>query len=114
MALQKSQRKAAEPTAAMWADEGSELRSWWIGADGYTKKMHSQIAETNEKSHGAIQRAQRFIGDAELESWVAQQNVCKGINPLPADTFREAKLEKRRSGVDVPKTHRGAMTWIQR
>ena len=114
MAYLKSQHKAAEPTAAIWVEEESKLRSWWNGANEDTKKMHSQIDETNGKLHSAIKQARRFIVDEELESWVAEQNVCKGINPLPAVTLREAKFVKQRSGVSVPNKHKSARQWLQR
>ena len=54
------------------------------------------------------------MGDDELVFWVADQNVSKGINPVPAITLREASLLKRRIGVEDPKTHRGARQWMQR
>ena len=64
--------------------------------------------------HSAIEQARRFIVDEELDCWVADQNVSKGINPVPGITLREASMVKRRIGVDDPKTHRGARQWMQR
>ena len=64
--------------------------------------------------HNAIEQARRFIVDDELESWVADQNVTKGINHVPTITLRAAGIVKRRIGVDGPKTHRGARQWMQR
>ena len=70
--------------------------------------------DTNRELHCAVEQARRFIVDEELESWVADQNVSKGINPVPAITLREAGLMERRICVDGPKTHRGARQWMQR
>ena len=114
MAFLKSKRKGADPDATGWVKVESDLRAWWISADEDTKNAHTQIHETNRQLHGAIKQAQRFIVDEELESWVADQNVSKGINPVPANTLRESVRVKRRIGVDVPRTHRGARQWMQR
>ena len=72
------------------------------------------MGETNKKLHGAIKRAQRFIVDEDLETWVAQQNVSKGINPVPTVILQEAKRVKHRAGAYRPTTHRGARQWLQR
>ena len=114
MAFLKSKR-AGEPTAATgWVEVESDLRAWWIGADEDTKRKQSQIHDTNKELHSAIEQAQIFIVDEELEAWVADQNVSKGINPVPAITLREAAIVKRRNGVVAPRTHRGARQWMQR
>ena len=93
----------------------TDLRAWWISADDDTKNKHTQIHDTNRLLHSAIGQARRFIIDDELESWVADQNVTKGINPVPAITLRETNLVKRRIGVEDPKTHsEPTAQWMQR
>ena len=114
MAFLKSKCKCVNPDATGWVELETDLRAWWISADDDTKKKHTQIHDTNRELHSAIEQARRFIVDEELEIWVADQNVSKGINPVPAITLREASLVKRRIGVDETKTHRGARQWMQR
>ena len=114
MAFLKSKHKG-EPTAATaWVEVEADLQAWWVSADEATKNAHTLLDETNRRLHTAIQQAQRFIVDEELESWVADQNVGKGINPVPGVTLQEAGRLKRRLGVDVARTHRGARQWMQR
>ena len=106
--------KGADPIATHWAEMESELREWWISADENTKTKHRNISDANQNMHNAIKAAQRFIVDDDLESWVAHQNVSKGINPAPALTLQEARVVKERMGVQAPPTHRGARQWLQR
>ena len=114
MTFLKSKRKAADPNAARWVAMESELREWWISVDEDTKNKHTNISDRNQDMHHAIQQAQRFVVDDDLESWVAHQNVSKGINPVPALTLQEARVVKQRIGVQAPRTHRGARQWLQR
>ena len=114
MAFLKSKRKCVTPDATGWVKMEEDLCASWMSADEDTKKKLTVIDVTNREAHSAIEQARRFIVDEELESWVADQNVHKGINPVPAITLREADLVKRRIGVDGPKTHRGAKQWMQR
>ena len=114
MAFLKSKRKAADPDATGWVDVETELQAWWDSADDDAKRAHTQICEANRQLHGAIKQAQRFMVDEELEAWVADQNVGKGINPVPANTLREAAAVKGRIGVDALNTHRGARQWMRR
>ena len=110
MAFLKSKRKGADPDATGWVEVESDLCAWWIGADEDTKNAHTHIHETSRQMHGAIKQSHRFIVDEDLESWVADQNVSKGINPVPALTLRQAGLVKRRLGVDAPKDSSGRQT----
>ena len=114
MAFLRSKRKGDDPNATRWAELESELREWWISADEDTKNEHKHISDTNQSMHSAITAAQRFVVDDDLESWVADQNVNKGINPVPALTLREARAVKERVGAQAPRTHRGARQWLQR
>ena len=115
MAFLKSKCKSGNRDATGWIKLETDLRAWWISADDDTKNKHTQIHDTNRLLHSAIGQARRFIIDDELESWVADQNVTKGINPVPAITLREASLVKRRIGVEDPKTHsEPTAQWMQR
>ena len=114
MAFLRSKRKSTDPNATRWAEIESELKEWWMRADEDTKHKHTNICDTNQSMHNAIRAAQRFIVDDDLESWVANQNVSKGINPVPALTLQEARVVKERMGVEAPRTHRGARQWLQR
>ena len=102
-AFLKNACKESDSDAKAWVEVESSLRAWWASADEDTKEAHTQIAATNKHLHGAIKRARRFIVDEELESWVAEQNVSKGINPVPALTLREASVLKGLHGVGIPK-----------
>ena len=106
--------KGGQRTAAAWNEVQSTLSSWWASAEEDAKEAHRKATTMNKKLHGAINRAQRFIVDEQLESWVAEQNVSKGINPVPALTMREADVLKRRNGVAIPRSRKGARKWMQR
>ena len=114
MAFLTSKHKGEPTAAAAWADVEADLQAWWVSADEATKNAHTLLDETNRRLHTAIQQAQRFIVDEELESWVADQNVRKGINPVPGVTLEEAGKLKRRFGVEEMKTRRDARQWMQR
>ena len=60
------------------------------------------------------QQAQRFIVEADLEAWVEDQNVQKGINPAPSLLLRQASMLKTSRGVSLPPTRRGERRWMQR
>ena len=86
LAFLKSKHKGEPTAAAAWVKVEADLQAWWVSADEATKNAHTQLDETNRQLHTAIQQAQRLIVDEELESWVADQNVGKGINPVPTVT----------------------------
>ena len=94
MTLLRSHRKRPDPNATRWAEMESELRGWWASADEDPKTNHRNIRDASQNMHNAIKTAQRFIVDDDLESWVAHQNVSKGINPVPALTLEEARVAK--------------------
>ena len=60
-----------------------------------------------------IEQAQRLILDVELKSGAADENVSKGMDPVPAITLREAPIVERRFGVVAARTNRGAREWMQ-
>ena len=64
--------------------------------------------------HSAIQRARRFLVDLDLEEWVHEQNVQRGISPVPTVVLRAAAAAKRRRGVEVPRQHSSSRRWLQR
>ena len=108
-------RHTGEPTAApAWVAVEAELQAWWRGADEATKNAHTQVDEANRRMRVAVEQAQRFLVDQELESWVADQNVRKGINPVPSLTLEEAGRLKRRFGVQIPRTRKGDRAWMRR
>lgn len=48
-----------------------------------TRERHRVISDDNASLHHAIRTATKFMIDAELEDWVEEQNVQKGISPAP-------------------------------
>ena len=114
MVFLKSKHKGEPTAAAAWVEVEAELRAWWVSADEATKNAHTHLDETNGRLYRAIQQARRFVVDEELECWVADQNVGKGINPVPGVTLQEAGRLKRRFGVEETKTRRGGRQWMQR
>ena len=114
MAFLRSKRKRAATDSTHAAEMESHLREWWLSADGETKARHSAISPANENMHNAIKAARRFVVDEDLDAWVAEQNISKGINPVPALTLQEASSVKDRIGVASPATRRGARQWMQR
>ena len=114
MVFLHSKHKGEPTAAAAWVDVEAELHAWWVSADEATKNAHTHLDDTNGRLHMAIQQARRFVVDEELESWVADQNVGKGINPVPGITLQEAGRLKRRFGVEETKTRRDARQWMQR
>ena len=85
-----------------------------MSADENTKTNHSNISDATQNMHKAINAAQRLIVDDDLEAWVANQNVSKGIYLVPALTRQEARVVKERMGVEMPRTQRAAAQWLQR
>ena len=114
VAFLKSKSKGDDNDTTNWEEEESALRAWWTSADDDTKNLHSKIGENNGQLHTAIKRARIFIVDEDLETWVAEQHVCKAISPVTAITLDEAKTVKHRVGIDATKTHKAALQWLKR
>ena len=114
MAFLRSKRKRGAMDSTHAANLESHLREWWVSADEETKSRHSVISPANADLHNAIKAARRFVVDEDLDAWVAEQNISKGINPVPALTLQEASSVKDRIGVASPATRRGARQWMQR
>ena len=110
----RSKRKGATLDAAQCAEVETDLKEWWTHAGNSEKDSHRIMDDTNQKMHSAIKQAQRFLVDVDLEAWVEDQNVSKGINPVPAIVLQEANIIKQRIGVDVPGKHLSARQWMQR
>ena len=92
----------------------AELREWWRRADDATKQSHRVMEEASIKMQNAFKQAQRFTVEADLEAWVEDQNVQKGINPAPSLLLRQASMLKTSRGVSLPPTRRGERRWMQR
>ena len=114
MGFLRARRKGADFDAAVWAGVERDLRDWWRGANDDTKDSHQRKGDTNQKMHGAIKQAQRFLVDADLAKWVEDQNISKGINPVPALVLQEANQVKTRVGVEVSRLHRSSRQWLRR
>ena len=112
--IKSMQRSRSTLGAADLAAIEAHLREWWSGADPVTMHKYSILDDTNRKMHSSIRRAQRFLVDLDLEAWVDEQNVQRGITPAPAVVLREAAAAKRRRGVEVPHRHRSSRRWLQR
>ena len=110
----KCKRKGQALDTTRLAEAEALLREWWGCADAATRQVHRDIDDSNEKMHSAIKQARRFIVDLDLEAWVENQNIHKGITPGPALLLRHATVVKARLGVESPKSHNGARRWMQR
>ena len=62
----------------------------------------------------AFRQAQRFTVEVDLEGWVEDQKVHKGINPAPGLVLRHASMLKASKGVGAASTCRGERRWLQR
>ena len=109
-----SKRKGKELSAACVGELEAGLREWWGGADAATKKSHRVFDAANDKMRNAIKQARRFTVDLNLETWIEEQNVQKGINPTTSNVIRQANAEKHRAGVDIPSAHRASKQWLRR
>jgi hypothetical protein len=110
----RSKRKGKELSAACVGELEAGLREWWGGADAATKKSHRVFDAANDKMRNAIKQARRFTVDLNLETWIEEQNVQKGINPTTSNVIRQANAEKHRAGVDIPSAHRASKQWLRR
>ena len=90
------------------------LLAWWLSADAVTKEMHIVMSDRNGDMHTAIRKATRFKVDIELEAWVEDQNMQKGISPVPSVFLRRANEMKAAHGLQIPKTHKGSRKWMAR
>ena len=91
-----------------------DLRAWWITADAITRERHRVVRDDNAKLHKAIKTAIKFMVDAELEYWVEEQNVVKGISPAPGIIINRANEIKTKLGVLTPKSRKGCRKWMAR
>ena len=110
----RSKRKGKDLDHTMATQAEAELREWWRGADDATKHAHRIREGASIKMKNAFKQAQRFNVDAGLEAWVEDQNVQKGINPVPSLLLQQASMLKASLGVKVAGTRRGERRWMQR
>lgn len=90
------------------------LKAWWASADAATRSRYREKTDDNVKLHKAIDTANKFMVDADLEHWVDEQNVKKGINPSPAVVITRANELKLRHGVSASSSRRGCRKWMAR
>ena len=66
--------------------------------------MHTWTSSAAEDPNlkRAVMVTRRFRVDAMLETWVADQRIHKGINPVSANVAREAKSARHATGIAVP------------
>ena len=110
--LSKRKGKGLDHTSVTQAE--SELRGWWRRADDATKRSHLVTGEASIKMQNAFRQAQRFTVEVDLEGWVEDQKVHKGINPAPGLVLRHASMLKASKGVGAASTCRGERRWLQR
>ena len=110
--LSKRKGKVLDHTSITQAE--AELRDWWRRADDATKRSHLVMEEASIKMQNAFKQAQRFTVEVDLEDWVEDQNVHKGINPAPGLVLRHASMLKASKGVSAASTRRGERRWLQR
>lgn len=95
-------------------EEDLSLRAWWASADAATRTRHRVISDDNVQLHKAITTANKFMVDAELEHWVEEQNVKKGISPAPGVLITRANEIKSKHGVPAPTGRKGCRKWMAR
>ena len=106
-------RRCPHPESHM-AAVAEELRVWWTSADATTRERHRVISDDNAGLHKAIRSATKFLVDAELENWVEEQNVQKGISPTPGVMIGRANEIKTKHGVLTPRSRKGCRRWVAR
>ena len=106
--LQYIRRKVGSNSEESRCRENAEgaLRDWWsaLGTTSTHNWTSSTAKDPNLKR--AVMVTRRFRVDAMLESWVADQNIHKGINPVSANVGREAKSARHAAGIAVPSSKR--------
>ena len=110
--LSKRRRKGLDHTSIAQAE--TELKDWWRRVDDATKRSHLVMNGASIKMQNAYKQAQRFSVELNLEEWVDDQNVHKGINPSPALVLRQASMLQASKGVSTASSRRGQRRWLQR
>jgi len=70
----------------------ADLRGWWRGTAAATRRTYLVEDGAKVKLYKAIKQARRFVVDTDLEAWVDDQNVRKGINPFPRTFCKRPSL----------------------
>ena len=91
----------------------ADLRGWWRGTAAATRRTYLVENGTKVKLYKAIKQARRFVVDTDLEAWVDDQNVRKGINPLPRSLLQKTIAVKRHLGIEPTANHWSARRWMQ-
>ena len=113
--VRRSRRGAHSDTGALdMTAVKNELRAWWAGADATTRERYRVISDDNVCLHNAIRTANKFMIDAELEGWVENQNIQKGISPAPGVMISRANEIKTKFGVLTAKSRKGCRKWVAR
>ena len=122
--------RGGEPTAAMNYLQGScgykngaavaspaieeKLRVWWRTASQATKRQLINVETADAKKKWAAAKKRRFLAEWNLETWVEDQNVRKGITPMSSLVLQKARNELGIVGIASAKTRKGGFQWLRR
>ena len=122
--------RGGEPTAAMSYLQGAsqhkngavvaspaieeELRVWWRTASQATKRQLINVETADAKKKWAVAKGRRFLAECNLEIWVEDQKVRKGITPMSSLVLQKARNELGLVGIASAKTRKGGFQWLRR
>ena len=115
--------RGGEPTAAMTYVQGTcrhkngaavaspaieeKLRVWWRTASQATKRQLINVETADAKKKWAAAKKRRFLAEWNLETWVEDQNVRKGITPMSSLVLQKARNELAIVGIASGETRKG-------
>ena len=111
--LATAARKSSDMDIAQQADS---VRTWWCSSTLQERTRITDEAVLTPPERAALTRARKFLFEADLEAWVDNQNVGKGITPRSAVVLEAA--DAMSAGRELPmraiRKRKCAFQWLRR
>ena len=122
--------RGGEPTAAMdYLRRGSrgkdraavvsdtveaDLRTWWRESPWGARRLLINIDGAVRKKKWAVAKARRFLAECNLDIWLEDQNMRKGITPMSSLVLEKGNHGLRTYGVACARTRKAGFQWLRR
>ena len=111
--LQRTVRGKGEAARDGRADE-ELLRGWWRCATVAEKEAVLAVTDAEKQKKRAVTEGRRVLAESDLESWVRDQNIRKGISPMSSVVLERANRALGKAGVAGARTRKAGFQWLRR
>ena len=92
----------------------AKVRTWWRESSWGARRLLINVDGADPKKKWAVAKTRRFLAECNLDIWVEDQNMRKGITPMSSLVLEKGKHALRIHGASCARTRKAGFQWLRR